>query len=178
MRRRQSPREQERGRKLGRADDVTPQIALRITLDVAKGKDGSLSGKWGSPDQGAKDLPLESIAYTDGVLTFSAKTAGATYKGKLQRKWDGGRRRMDPGRQELRAHVQAVRSRPRSSSWRFPRSSKESGREVEGQRRHRAPAGAQGGEGQGWRLEGDARQPRPGREQHPRQFDRPRRTTC
>jgi hypothetical protein len=24
---------------------VTPQISLRITLDVAKGKDGSLSGK-------------------------------------------------------------------------------------------------------------------------------------
>ena len=39
---------------------VTPEISLRITLDIAKGKDGSLSGKWGSPDQGAKDLTLES----------------------------------------------------------------------------------------------------------------------
>src|SRR5260370_38785995 len=58
---------------------VTPQIELRITLDVTKGKDGSLSGKWGSPDQAAKDLPLESIALEDGLLTFSAKNAGATY---------------------------------------------------------------------------------------------------
>ena len=62
---------------------VTPQIALKLTLDVVKAKDGSLSGTWGSPDQGAKELALQSIAYTDGVLTFSAKNAGATYKGKL-----------------------------------------------------------------------------------------------
>jgi uncharacterized protein len=62
---------------------VTPQIALRITLDVATGKDGSLSGTWGSPDQGAKDLPVDSILYTEGILTFSAKTAGAMYIGKL-----------------------------------------------------------------------------------------------
>ena len=62
---------------------VTPEVSLRITLDVVKGKDGSLSAKWGSPDQGAKDLALESLAYKDGVLTFSAKSAGATYKGTL-----------------------------------------------------------------------------------------------
>jgi uncharacterized protein len=62
---------------------VTPEISLRITLDIAKGKDGSLSGKWGSPDQGAKDLTLESLEYKDGVLAFSAKIAGATYKGKM-----------------------------------------------------------------------------------------------
>jgi pimeloyl-ACP methyl ester carboxylesterase len=62
---------------------VTPQSDLRVTLDLAKGKDGSFSGKWGSPDQGVKELPLESIAYMEGVLTFSAKNSGASYKGKL-----------------------------------------------------------------------------------------------
>jgi uncharacterized protein len=62
---------------------VTPQISLRITLQVAKGGDGSLSGTWGSPDQGAKGLPFESLAYADGTLTFSAKTARASYKGKM-----------------------------------------------------------------------------------------------
>ena len=62
---------------------LTPEISLLITLDVTKAKDGSLSGKWGSPDQGAKDLTLESLEYKDGVLAFSAKSAGATYKGKL-----------------------------------------------------------------------------------------------
>jgi uncharacterized protein len=65
---------------------VTPQIQLRITLDVTKGKDGSLSGKWASPDQGQKDLPLDSITLDDRVLEFSAKNAGATYKGKLNEK--------------------------------------------------------------------------------------------
>jgi pimeloyl-ACP methyl ester carboxylesterase len=62
---------------------ITPQIELRITLDVMKSKDGSLTGKWGSPDQGAKDLPLQSIAFSEGVLTFAAKSAGASFKGKL-----------------------------------------------------------------------------------------------
>ncbi len=65
---------------------VTPQIQLRITLDVTKGKDGSLSGKLGSPDQGQKDLPLESIALEDRVLSFTLANAGATYKGKLNEK--------------------------------------------------------------------------------------------
>ena len=59
---------------------------MRITLEVKKGKDGALSAKWGSPDQGQKDLPVESIALEDGTLTFSAKNAGATYKGKLDDK--------------------------------------------------------------------------------------------
>ncbi len=62
---------------------VTPQIDLRVTLELTRANDGSLAGTWGSPDQGAKGLPLDGIAFTQGVLTFSAKTAGATYKGKL-----------------------------------------------------------------------------------------------
>jgi len=65
---------------------VTPQIELRITLEVTKAKDGSLSGKWGSPDEALKNLPLASIAFKDSVLTFDAKVTGATYKGKLNEK--------------------------------------------------------------------------------------------
>jgi pimeloyl-ACP methyl ester carboxylesterase len=62
---------------------VTPAVELRITLDVTKGKDGSLSAKWGSPDQGQNELPLDSFAFEDGTLTFSANKLGASYKGKL-----------------------------------------------------------------------------------------------
>jgi pimeloyl-ACP methyl ester carboxylesterase len=65
---------------------VTPQVELKITLDVTKGKDGSLTGKWGSPDQGQKELPLDSITLEDRVLSFSATNAGATYKGTLNEK--------------------------------------------------------------------------------------------
>jgi pimeloyl-ACP methyl ester carboxylesterase len=61
---------------------VAPQIELRITLEVTKGKDGSWSGKWGSPDESLTGLPLGSIAFKSGVLTFATKH-GATYKGKL-----------------------------------------------------------------------------------------------
>ena len=63
---------------------VTPQIELRITLEVTKAKDGSLSGKWGSPDEGIKDLPLGSIASKDGVVKFATKH-GVSYQGKLNR---------------------------------------------------------------------------------------------
>ncbi len=62
---------------------LTPQISIRVTLDLSRGKDGALSGTWGSPDQGPKVLPFTSLAFADGVLTFSAKNAGANYKGKL-----------------------------------------------------------------------------------------------
>ena len=62
---------------------VTPQISLRITLEFAKGQNGSLSGKWGSPDEAISALPLESIALADGVLTFRARPTGSTFKGKL-----------------------------------------------------------------------------------------------
>ncbi len=63
---------------------VTPQIELRITLDVTKAKDGSLSGKWGSPDEALRDLPLGSITSKDGVVKFATKH-GVTYEGKLNR---------------------------------------------------------------------------------------------
>jgi len=62
---------------------VTPQIALRITLELTKGANGSLSGKWGSPDEALNALPLDSVLLSDRVLTFTAKPTGATFKGKL-----------------------------------------------------------------------------------------------
>jgi hypothetical protein len=62
---------------------VTPQISLRITLDVTKGTNALLSGKWSSPDEALSALPLESIVLTDDVLTFTAKPTGAIFKGKL-----------------------------------------------------------------------------------------------
>ena len=63
---------------------VTPQIELRITLEVIRGNDGSLSGNWGSPDETLKGLPLQTIGVKDSVLTFTTKH-GATYEGKLNR---------------------------------------------------------------------------------------------
>ena len=36
---------------------VTPQVTLRITLEITKGTNGSFSGKWGSPDEALSALP-------------------------------------------------------------------------------------------------------------------------
>src|SRR5262249_50313111 len=60
---------------------VTPQVGLRITLRITEGKDGTLSGTWGSPDEALEGLPLGSIAFKDSVLTFATRH-GVTYKGK------------------------------------------------------------------------------------------------
>lgn len=62
---------------------ITPQFELRITLEIMKGTNGSLSGKWSSPDEALSALPLDSIVLKDGVLTFRAKPTGSTFKGKL-----------------------------------------------------------------------------------------------
>lgn len=59
---------------------VTPRLQLRITLRVVSGKDGMLSGTWGSPDEGLEGLPLGSIALKGDELTFATKH-GATYTG-------------------------------------------------------------------------------------------------
>ena len=58
---------------------VTPEIELRITLEVTKAKDGSLSGKWGSPDQAQKDLPLDSIAEINNTA-FSTQPAKKIFR--------------------------------------------------------------------------------------------------
>ncbi len=62
---------------------ATPQIELRITLDLKEGKNGSVSGKWASPDEALKDLPFDSLAFKDGVFTFHANFSDASYKGTL-----------------------------------------------------------------------------------------------
>jgi pimeloyl-ACP methyl ester carboxylesterase len=64
---------------------VTPQIELRIILEVEKSKSGSLTAKLASPDEGLKDLPIASIALEADVVTFDLRVTGATYKGKLNR---------------------------------------------------------------------------------------------
>jgi pimeloyl-ACP methyl ester carboxylesterase len=61
--------------------NVTPEINLRVTLKVSEGKDGALSGTWGSPDEGLEGQPIASMTLKDGLLTFTTKH-GANYQGK------------------------------------------------------------------------------------------------
>jgi pimeloyl-ACP methyl ester carboxylesterase len=64
---------------------VMPPIELRITMDLKEGKNGSVSGKWASPDEALKDLPFTAIAFKNGELTFNAKFSDANYKGRLNK---------------------------------------------------------------------------------------------
>lgn len=58
-------------------------VELRVVVKINKKDDGSLTGTLDSPDQGAKDLALDSIVLKDDKLTFELKLAGASFEGKL-----------------------------------------------------------------------------------------------
>ncbi len=61
---------------------VAAGIELRLVLNVAKGKDGALTAKLDSPDQGAKGIPISTLELKDGELSFSVKSLGASFTGK------------------------------------------------------------------------------------------------
>jgi pimeloyl-ACP methyl ester carboxylesterase len=56
---------------------------LRIVLKVSKAADGALAAKFDSPDQGATDLPIDSIAQKDKTVSFSAARFGVSFEGTL-----------------------------------------------------------------------------------------------
>ena len=56
---------------------------LRLVLKVTANADGKLAAKLDSLDQGANDLPIESITFEGGIVRFSAPNLGLSYEGKL-----------------------------------------------------------------------------------------------
>ena len=58
-------------------------VTLRLVLKVTKAADGSLAGKLDSIDQGAKDLPLEDVSLSGGVVRFEFRTGHGSFTGKL-----------------------------------------------------------------------------------------------
>src|SRR2546423_579768 len=56
---------------------------LRLVLHIESLKDGALTGRLDSPDQGATDLPLDSVSLVGNILHFEMKSFGAMYEGKL-----------------------------------------------------------------------------------------------
>src|SRR5436309_2794819 len=61
---------------------------LRLVLHIEATKDNALSGRLDSPDQGATDLPIDSLSVAGNTLHFEMKSLGAMYEGKLAS--DGG----------------------------------------------------------------------------------------
>jgi len=60
---------------------------LRLVLKVEKSANG-YAAKFDSPDQGAMDLPIDSIVLDGNKLTFSAAKFGITYDGTLNQSGD------------------------------------------------------------------------------------------
>jgi len=50
---------------------------LKLVLHIDAPKDGVLSGRLDSPDQGATDLPIESVSVAGNTLRFEMKSLGA-----------------------------------------------------------------------------------------------------
>lgn len=58
---------------------------LRLILKLFKADDGTLKALLDSPDQGATNLPVDTVVFKDGVLRFEMKQLSAEYEGTLSR---------------------------------------------------------------------------------------------
>lgn len=56
---------------------------LRLVLKLTRGAGGDYAGAMDSPDQGATDLKIDSIAFANGTLRFEMRDIGAAYEGEL-----------------------------------------------------------------------------------------------
>jgi uncharacterized damage-inducible protein DinB len=56
---------------------------LRLVLKVSKASDGTLTAKLDSPDQGATDLPVDSVTLQNTSLRFEMKQIGGLYEGTM-----------------------------------------------------------------------------------------------
>jgi len=58
---------------------------LRLVLKISKAADGALKATMDSPDQGAADLPVDTITFKDSYLRFEMKDIQANFDGGLSR---------------------------------------------------------------------------------------------
>ncbi len=58
---------------------------LRLVLKIAKAADGSFTAFLDSPDQGAQNLPINSLTATDSAVSFEMKYILASFQGTLSK---------------------------------------------------------------------------------------------
>lgn len=61
----------------------TGQLEVRLVIHIKKDDKGALKATLDSVDQGATDIPISSVNFTDGTLKFALDAIQATYEGKL-----------------------------------------------------------------------------------------------
>src|SRR3954469_394972 len=62
---------------------VNAAVELRLVLHVRRPEGGPLQATLDSPDQGAAGIPIDAIAAEKGDVSFTSKTIGASFTGKL-----------------------------------------------------------------------------------------------
>lgn len=60
-------------------------ITLRLVLKVSKGPDEKLTGKIDSLDQGANNLPIDTLVFQNARLRFEMTPLGASYEGTMSK---------------------------------------------------------------------------------------------
>src|SRR5262245_34319808 len=61
-------------------------ITLRLGVDITKNPSGVYSATFDSLDQGARDIPVPQVTYTEGTLHLGIPGLGATFEGKASGK--------------------------------------------------------------------------------------------
>jgi len=59
-------------------------IELRIVFKISQGPEGILTASMDSPDQGAKDIPVDEVIFENGNLRLEIKSAMGIFEGKLK----------------------------------------------------------------------------------------------
>lgn len=62
---------------------ISPAYSLRLVLHIT-GEGSALSATMDSPDQGASDLPIDEITFTDKTLLFTSKMLQVKYEGVFE----------------------------------------------------------------------------------------------
>jgi pimeloyl-ACP methyl ester carboxylesterase len=60
-----------------------PGAELRIVFKVSENQIGNLKASLDSPDQGAKDINVDTVIYNDGNIRFEVKIVNGYYEGKF-----------------------------------------------------------------------------------------------
>lgn len=76
-------------------------IQLRLVLKISKNADGTLKATLDSVDQGAKDLPIDTITLKESALSFQMKAIGAAFEGSYNGAEITGEWRQGPGKLPL-----------------------------------------------------------------------------
>ncbi|HEY8559072.1 MAG TPA: alpha/beta fold hydrolase [Pyrinomonadaceae bacterium] len=61
---------------------------LRLVVKISKSPDGAFVARFDSPDQGATDLPIDSITQKERSVSFGAARFGISFEGALNEKGD------------------------------------------------------------------------------------------